>query len=133
MRINYQLGLQLNGARFYWFNPHWHDLWNQEKCLSLAPPRLGSVSDHGHLYRDVHGQINLICVNFHCQKRLASFEKNSSDKIWSKKDKEIKISPLMLIRIKYVSSLTWRRKNQNWSIFFNFKNNLFLSRVTLLQ
>ena len=23
----------------YRFNPHWHELWKQEKCSSLAPPR----------------------------------------------------------------------------------------------
>ena len=22
-----------------WLNPHWHELWKQEKCSSLAPPR----------------------------------------------------------------------------------------------
>ena len=23
----------------YWVNPNWHELWKQEKCSSLAPPR----------------------------------------------------------------------------------------------
>ena len=45
-------------------------------------------------------QINLIDVNFHLQKSLEIFDKNSADKIWSKKDKEIKVSPLMPIRVK---------------------------------
>ena len=44
-------------------------------------------------------QINLIDVNFHLQKSLEIFDKNSADKIWSKKDKEIKVSPLMPIRV----------------------------------
>ena len=57
-------------------------------------------------------QINPINVNFHLQKSFEIIDKNSSDKIWSKKDKELKISPLMLIRIKYVSSLTWRKKKK---------------------
>ena len=35
-------------------------------------------------------QINLIGVNFHLQKRLENFDKNSADKIWSKNDKEEK-------------------------------------------
>ena len=35
-------------------------------------------------------QINLIDVNFHLQKSMEIFDKNSADKIWSKKDKEIK-------------------------------------------
>ena len=35
-------------------------------------------------------QINLIDVNFHLQKSLEIFDKNSAEKIWSKKDKEIK-------------------------------------------
>jgi hypothetical protein len=42
-------------------------------------------------------QINPI---FHLQKSLEFFNKNSADKIWSKKDKEIKVSPLMQIRVK---------------------------------
>ena len=32
-------------------------------------------------------QINLIDVNFYLQKSLEIFDKNSADKIWSKKDK----------------------------------------------
>ena len=39
-------------------------------------------------------QINPIDVNFHLQNFLGIFDKNSADKIWSKKDKEIKVSPL---------------------------------------
>ena len=42
--------------------------------------------------------INPIDVNFHLQKSLEIFDKNSADKIWSKKDKEMKVSPLMPIR-----------------------------------
>ena len=38
-------------------------------------------------------QINPIDVNFHLQKSLEIFDKNSADKIWSKNDKEIKVSP----------------------------------------
>ena len=32
-------------------------------------------------------QINPIDVNFHLQKSLEMFDKNSADKIWSKKEK----------------------------------------------
>ena len=35
-------------------------------------------------------QINPIDVNFHLQKSLEIFDKNFADKIWSKKDKEVK-------------------------------------------
>ena len=38
-------------------------------------------------------------VNFHLKKSLEIFDKNSVDKIWSKMDKEIKVSPLMPIRV----------------------------------
>ena len=38
-------------------------------------------------------QINQIDVNFHLQKSLEIFDKNSVDKIWSKKNKEIKVPP----------------------------------------
>ena len=34
-------------------------------------------------------QINPIDVNFYHQKSLEIFDKNSADKIWSKKDKEV--------------------------------------------
>ena len=49
-------------------------------------------------------QIISIDLNFHLQKCLEIFDKNWADKIWSKKDKEIKVSPLMPIRVKKVSS-----------------------------
>ena len=45
-------------------------------------------------------QINSIDANFHLQKSLEIFDKNSADNIWSKEDKEIKVSPLMPIRVK---------------------------------
>ena len=45
-------------------------------------------------------QINPIDVNFHLQKSLEMFDKNSADKIWSKKDKEWKVSSLMPIKVK---------------------------------
>jgi hypothetical protein len=45
-------------------------------------------------------QINPIVVNFYLQKSLEISDENSADKIWSKKDKEIKVqSPLMPIRV----------------------------------
>ena len=47
-------------------------------------------------------QIDPIGVNFHLQKSLEIFDKNSADKIWSKKDKEIKVSPLIPIRVNIV-------------------------------
>ena len=34
-------------------------------------------------------QINPIYVNFHLQKSLEIFDKNSVDKVWSKKDKGV--------------------------------------------
>ena len=40
-------------------------------------------------------QINPIDVNFHLRKSLEFFDKNSGNKIWSKKDKETKVLPLM--------------------------------------
>ena len=44
-------------------------------------------------------QNNPIDVNFHPQKSLEIFEKNSADKIWSKKNKGIKVSPLVPSRV----------------------------------
>ena len=39
-------------------------------------------------------------VNFHLQKFLEICDKNSADKIWSKKDRELKVPFLMPIRVK---------------------------------
>ena len=50
-------------------------------------------------------QINPIDVNFYLQKSLEIFVKNSADKIWSKKDKVIKVSPLMSFRVKSIDKL----------------------------
>ena len=46
-------------------------------------------------------QINPIDFNFHLQESLEIFDKNknSAVKIWSKNDKEIKVSPLMPIKV----------------------------------
>ena len=44
-------------------------------------------------------QINLIDVNFHLQKSLETFDQNSADKIWFKKDKGWKVPSLMPIRV----------------------------------
>ena len=65
-------------VQFSWLSPNWHELWKQEKCLSLAPPLLkDTMSLVGH-------QINPIDVNFHFKK---VFDKNSAAKIWSKQNK----------------------------------------------
>ena len=45
-------------------------------------------------------QNNQIYVNFYLQKDLEIFEKNLADKIWSKKDKGIKVSPPVPNRVK---------------------------------
>ena len=45
-------------------------------------------------------QINPIDVNFHLQKSLEIFGKNSADEVWSKKDREWKLPCLMPIRVK---------------------------------
>ena len=50
-------------------------------------------------------QIDLIDVNFHLQKSVEIFDKNLADKIWSKKYKEWKASPLMPIRVKKYSKI----------------------------
>ena len=45
-------------------------------------------------------QDNTIDVNLHLQKSLEIFEKNSADKIWSEKDKGMKVSPSVPSRVK---------------------------------
>ena len=49
-------------------------------------------------------QIYPIDVNSNFEKSLEISDKNSTDKIWSKKDKEVKESPLMSIRVKHAVS-----------------------------
>ena len=66
-------------------NPNWHGLRKQEVCSSLAPQGV-------NFYKTQWGQINPNDVNFHRQKSLEIFEKNSADKIWTNKDKGIKMS-----------------------------------------
>ena len=44
-------------------------------------------------------QNNPIYLNFHLQKSLEIFEKNSADKIWSNKDKEVKMPCLVPDRV----------------------------------
>ena len=56
-------------------------------------------------------QINLIDINFHLQKSLEFYDKNSAVKIWSKNDKEIKVSPLMPIRVKQKQTIATPLQN----------------------
>ena len=58
-------------------------------------------------------QINQNNVNFHLQKSLEIFDKNSADTISSKKDKEIKISPLMPIRVNVLRR--WKSELRHFS------------------
>ena len=50
-------------------------------------------------------QINPIDINFHLQKSLESFDKNSADKISSKKDNGVESASLMPIRVNLPVSL----------------------------
>ena len=52
-------------------------------------------------------QIIPIDVNFYLQKSFEIFDKKSADRIWSKNDKEIKVSPLMPIRVKEL--IYWKK------------------------
>ena len=74
------------------FNPHWHELWKQEKCSFLAPPR-------GIFYKTQWAWQGVKLTRLMSIFTSKIFDKNLPDKIWSKKDKEIKVSPLMSIRV----------------------------------
>ena len=52
-------------------------------------------------------QISPIDGNFQLQQSLEIFDENSADKIWFKKDKEIKVSPLMPIRVKGIQNFKY--------------------------
>ena len=54
-------------------------MWKQEKCSSLEPHR-------GNIFMTQWAELGPIDVNFHLPKNLEIFEKNSADKIWSKKE-----------------------------------------------
>ena len=73
-----------------------NDLWKKEKSLSLEPLR-------GILYKTYQAKQGVKKSHW-CQisplKSLKKFAKNSADKIQSKKDKDIKVSLLMSIRVK---------------------------------
>ena len=89
------------------FNPHWHELWKQEKCSSLVPPR-------GIFYKTQWAwQVD---VKFHLQKSLAIFDKQSADKVQSKKDKGIK--PIR-VRAYLVTAVA----DNNWTIDNHFDWN----------
>ena len=57
-------------------------------------------------------QINPIDVNFHLQKSLEFFDKNSADKIWFNNHKEIKVSLIMPIRVKSMYYVVSETKEQ---------------------
>ena len=47
-------------------------------------------------------QNNPIYLNFHLQKSLEIFEKNSADKIWSNKDIKVKVPCPVLDKVKFL-------------------------------
>ena len=78
------------------FNLHWHELWKQEKCSSLSPPR-------GIFYKTQwawQGVKLAWLMSIFSSKSSEIFDKNSADKIWSIKDKGWKGPSLMPIRVK---------------------------------
>ena len=81
-------------------NPHWHELWKQEKCSSFAPPM-------GHVYKTQWAwqgvKLTLSISIFNSKEVWKFLIKIQLAKILSKKDKEIKVFPLMLIRVNFVT------------------------------
>ena len=72
-------------------------------------------------------QINPIDVNFYLQKSLEIFDKNSAEKIWFKKDKEINVSPLMPIRVKRCRAPTCRVSTMHILWAQGIKNDFYLA------
>ena len=73
-------------------NPHWHEPSKQEICSSLAPPS-GIFCKTQWAWQDV--KLHQL-MTFFTSKHV---DKYSAEKIWSIKDKEIKVSLLMPIWI----------------------------------
>ena len=65
-------------------------------------------------------QINPIDVNFHLKRSLEIVDTKSEDKIWSKKDKEIKMSPLMPNRVNCTHQ-DWQIKVSDLHCFLIFR------------
>ena len=65
-------------------------LWKQEKCSSLAQPK-GNFNKTTWAWQGI---------------------KLTADKIWPKKDKEIEVSPLMQIRVKYLAASSYHYENK---------------------
>ena len=78
------------------------------------------IKNQGHINRWSMSlawcQSNPIDVNFHLQKSLESFDKNSADKVWSKKDRGWKVPFLMPISV-------------NFGTFVSFLDGLFRNRM----
>ena len=97
--INLRLQYSCQSRKHFMFkvllllNPHWHELWKQEKCSSLAPHR-GIFLKTQWAWQGV--KLTRLMSIFTSVWEI--FDRNSADKIWSKKDKEIKVSPLMPIK-----------------------------------
>ena len=73
-----------------------YPVWKPEECSSLVPSRCIFYKTQW-AWQGV--KLTRFNVNFHIQKSLQIFDKKAADKIWSKKDKEWKVSSLMPIRV----------------------------------
>ena len=78
-------------------NPHWHELWKQEKCSSLAPPRFTFYKTQ---WAWKGFKLTQLMSIFTSEKVWKVLIKNQLTKSDQKNDKEIKVSPLMPIRVK---------------------------------
>ena len=101
------------------FNPDWHELWKQEKCSSLALPR-GTFYKSQWAWQGVKSTPLMSIFT----SSLESLDKKSAEKIWSKYDKEIKVSPLMPIRV---------NKDQKFVSLGNFSSKIEMPQIGSTQ
>ena len=80
------------------FNPNWHELWKQEKCSSLEPPR-AIFHEAQWAWQDV--KLTWLMSIF-TSKNVLKF----LIRIWSKKNKRWKVPCLMPIRV----NAPWRQR-----------------------
>ena len=83
-----------------WLNPNWHELWKQEKCSTLAPPR-GIFYKTQWAWQGV--KLTRLMSIFTSKKVWKFLIKIQLPKIWFKKDKRWKVPCLMPIRVKQIS------------------------------
>ena len=92
----------------YLLNPHWHELWKQEKCLSLVSPRNNFNKTRWWAWHWQGVKLTRLMSIFSSKKVWSFLIKNQLTKSIksAKKDKEIKVPPPLScqLRLRYLKT-----------------------------